>query len=62
LAANDFRALFHIKVAENSGVPLTAGDLRQRMGVSGAAITYLVERRSHRVMCAANPIPPTGGR
>jgi hypothetical protein len=39
LAANDFRALFHIKVAENSGVPLTAGDLRQRMGVSGGAIT-----------------------
>ena len=31
-------------VAETSGSPLTAGDLRQRMGVSGAAITYLVER------------------
>jgi DNA-binding MarR family transcriptional regulator len=44
LAANDFRALLHIMVAENSGAPLTAGDLRQRMGVSGAAITYLVER------------------
>ncbi len=44
VAANDFRALLHIMVAENSGVPLTAGDLRQRMGVSGAAITYLVER------------------
>jgi DNA-binding MarR family transcriptional regulator len=44
LAANDFRALLHIMVAENSGAPLTAGDLRQQMGVSGAAITYLVER------------------
>ena len=31
-------------VAETSGAPLTAGELRQRMGVSGAAITYLVER------------------
>ena len=28
----------------SAGAPLTAGDLRQRMGVSGAAITYLVER------------------
>jgi DNA-binding MarR family transcriptional regulator len=44
LGANDFRALLHIMVAETSGVPLTAGDLRDRMGVSGAAITYLVER------------------
>ncbi|HTI74435.1 MAG TPA: MarR family winged helix-turn-helix transcriptional regulator [Mycobacterium sp.] len=44
VAANDFRALLHIMVAETSGVPLTAGDLRRRMGVSGAAITYLVER------------------
>jgi len=44
VAANYFRALLHIMVAENSGAPLTAGELRQRMGVSGAAITYLVER------------------
>ena len=44
VAANDFRALLHLMVAETSGVPLTAGDLRRRMGVSGAAITYLVER------------------
>jgi DNA-binding MarR family transcriptional regulator len=44
VAANDFRALLHIMVAETSGAPLAAGDLRQRMGVSGAAITYLVER------------------
>ena len=27
-----------------TGTPLTAGDLRRQMGVSGAAITYLVER------------------
>lgn len=44
LSANDFRALVHVMVAENSGVPLTAGELRVRMGLSGAAITYLVER------------------
>src|SRR6478735_12529322 len=44
VAANDFRALLHIMVAENSGAPLTAGELRKRMGMSGAAITYLVER------------------
>ena len=31
-------------VAENAGTPLTAGELRKRMGMSGAAITYLVER------------------
>jgi DNA-binding MarR family transcriptional regulator len=44
LSANDFRALVHIMVAENSGTPLTAGELRTRMGLSGGAITYLVER------------------
>ncbi|GFG76655.1 MarR family winged helix-turn-helix transcriptional regulator [Mycobacterium botniense] len=40
----DFRALLHVLVAETSGAPLAAGELRQKMGVSGAAITYLVER------------------
>jgi DNA-binding MarR family transcriptional regulator len=44
LSANDFRALLHIMVAENAGAPLTAGELRDKMGMSGAAITYLVER------------------
>jgi DNA-binding MarR family transcriptional regulator len=44
LSANDFRALVHVMVAENAGTPLTAGELRSRMGMSGAAITYLVER------------------
>ncbi|MBB2769406.1 MULTISPECIES: MarR family winged helix-turn-helix transcriptional regulator [Mycolicibacterium] len=44
LSANDFRALLHIMVAETAGRPLTAGDLRRQMGMSGAAITYLVER------------------
>ena len=41
---SDFRALLHILVAENAGTPLTSGELRQKMGLSGAAITYLVER------------------
>lgn len=44
LTAGDFRALLHILVADDGGTPLTAGDLRKRMGLSGAAITYLVER------------------
>jgi DNA-binding MarR family transcriptional regulator len=44
VAANDFRALLHVMVAETAGAPLTAGELRKRMGMSGAAITYLVER------------------
>ncbi len=40
----DFRALLHIMVAETTGQPMTSGDLSQRMGLSGAAITYLVDR------------------
>ncbi len=44
LTANDFRALLHVMVAETAGTPLSAGELRRRMGTSGAAITYLVER------------------
>ncbi|HTQ16533.1 MarR family winged helix-turn-helix transcriptional regulator [Mycobacterium sp.] len=40
----DFRALLHIMVAETAGRPVTSGDLSQRMGLSGAAITYLVDR------------------
>jgi DNA-binding MarR family transcriptional regulator len=40
----DFRALLHVMVAETSGRPITSGELRQRMGLSGAAITYLVDR------------------
>lgn len=44
LTANDFRALLHATVAETADQPLSAGELRARMGTSGAAITYLVER------------------
>lgn len=44
LGVNDFRALVHIMVADEAGSPLTAGELRRRMGLSAAAITYLVER------------------
>lgn len=44
LGANDFRALLHIMVADEAGSPLTAGELAKRMELSGAAITYLVER------------------
>ncbi len=42
--STDFRALLHIMVAETSGVPISSGELRHRMGLSGAAITYLVDR------------------
>jgi DNA-binding MarR family transcriptional regulator len=44
LRPNDFRALLHIMVAETGGRPMTSGDLSQRMGLSGSAITYLVDR------------------
>lgn len=44
VTANDFRALLFVMVAETAGSQLTAGDLRRQMGLSGAAITYLVER------------------
>lgn len=44
LSANDFRALLHVMVAEYAGAPLNAGELRELMGMSGAGITYLVER------------------
>jgi MarR family transcriptional regulator, organic hydroperoxide resistance regulator len=44
VTANDFRALLFVMMAETSGTYLTAGDLRRQMGLSGAAITYLVER------------------
>ncbi|MEU4311309.1 MarR family winged helix-turn-helix transcriptional regulator [Nocardia sp. NPDC024068] len=44
LRANDFRALMHIATADAEGRPLTAGGLRELMGLSPAAITYLIER------------------
>lgn len=44
VSANEFRALLFVMLAESAGAPLTAGQLRKQMGLSGAAITYLVER------------------
>ena len=44
VSANEFRALLFVMIAETKDVRLTAGDLRKQMGLSGAAITYLVER------------------
>lgn len=44
VSANEFRALLFVMIAETNGVRMTAGDLRKQMGLSGAAITYLVER------------------
>jgi DNA-binding MarR family transcriptional regulator len=44
VSANEFRALLFVMIAETAGIRMTAGDLRKNMGLSGAAITYLVER------------------
>lgn len=44
VGSSDFRALLHIMVGETTGKPLTLAQLRQRMDVSSAAITYLVDR------------------
>jgi DNA-binding MarR family transcriptional regulator len=44
VGGTDFHALLHIMVAETAGEPLTSAQLRQRMDVSSAAITYLVDR------------------
>ncbi len=44
VSGSDFHALLHIMVAETVGTPLTLAQLRQRMDVSPAAITYLVDR------------------
>ncbi|MFI6865978.1 MarR family winged helix-turn-helix transcriptional regulator [Nocardia sp. NPDC050406] len=41
---NDFRAMLHIASAEYAGRPLTPGQLGKLMGVSSAAVTYMVER------------------
>lgn len=44
VSSSDFHALLHIMVSETAGEPLTLAQLRQRMDVSPAAITYLVDR------------------
>jgi DNA-binding MarR family transcriptional regulator len=44
VGSSDFHALLHIMVSETVGKPLTLAQLRQRMDVSPAAITYLVDR------------------
>jgi len=44
LRPNDFRAILHVIVAETAGRPMTSGDLSHRLGLSGSAITYLVDR------------------
>jgi DNA-binding MarR family transcriptional regulator len=41
---SDYDALLHIRVAEAAGEPLTLSRLKQRMDMSAAAVTYLVDR------------------
>jgi DNA-binding MarR family transcriptional regulator len=44
VGSSDFHALLHIMVGETAGKPLSLAQLRQRMDVSPAAVTYLVDR------------------
>jgi len=44
LRSTDLHALLHLMVAETAGEPLTAGRLCAHLDLSGAAITYLIDR------------------
>ncbi len=44
ISNNDLDALLHVIVAEWAGAPLTAGDMRERLGVSAPAVTYVIDR------------------
>jgi DNA-binding MarR family transcriptional regulator len=44
LHSTDLKALLHIMVSETAGEPLNSSQLRERMDISNAAITYLVDR------------------
>jgi DNA-binding MarR family transcriptional regulator len=44
LHRSDLQALLHTMVAETAGEPLNSSQLRERMDISNAAITYLVDR------------------
>ena len=57
IGPNDFRALLHVMVAEQDGAPLTPSQLGQRIGVSGAAITYLVDRMVQSGHLSREPHP-----
>jgi DNA-binding MarR family transcriptional regulator len=57
MSANEFRALYFVMLAESAGQTLTAGDLSRQMGLSGAAISNLVERmtESHHLRRETDP-------
>lgn len=57
LGDNDFRALLQVMVADDDGYPLTQSQLGQRIGVSGAAITYLVNRMVESGHLVRSPHP-----
>jgi DNA-binding MarR family transcriptional regulator len=44
LTSNEFHALLHIMVGENTGAVLSAGELQQRIGLTHSGITHLVDR------------------
>jgi DNA-binding MarR family transcriptional regulator len=57
VGSSDFHALLHIMVSETAGKPMTLAQLRQRMDVSPAAITYLVDRMIHAGHIRREPDP-----
>ncbi len=57
VSGSDFHALLHIMVAETVGTPLTLAQLRERMDVSPAAITYLVDRMMNAGHIRREPDP-----
>jgi DNA-binding MarR family transcriptional regulator len=44
MRSTDLHALLHLMVAETAGEPLGPKQLAQRLDLSGAAVTYLVDR------------------
>jgi DNA-binding MarR family transcriptional regulator len=44
MSYNDFRALVFTSFADAAGHSMSAGELRGRIGLSGAAISYLIDR------------------
>ncbi|KQR99286.1 MarR family transcriptional regulator [Williamsia sp. Leaf354] len=57
LSANDFQALLRIMVADVDGEPLTVGKLGSSLGMSSAAMTYLVERMINSEHIRREPDP-----
>ena len=44
IGTTDLHALLHVMLAETAGKPLTPSDVSDRLGISNAAVTHLVDR------------------